>query len=420
MVWLRASGGPLARSKWVVQAHQIRRLTLHEYQALRILQDYQIPVPRGQIAETAEEAGSIARELGGKCALKAQVLKDGRDKGYFENGLHGGVQSVNNPKEAQEMASKMLGHRLQTEHSTDNEPAVRQLLVTQTFPFEEQWYVALTIDRERYGPILVISKRGGVDVAKLAQNKSSELFTFPFSMSLGITTDLIMQVSKDLQLPLHLSDKLGNILKGLFEIFKEKDASILEINPLVHSSDGILTCLDAKFTFDDAAQRRQPDLFALRDKSLEVPEEVEAERYGLIYVRMAGNIGNVVNGAGLAMATNDAIHLNGGSSANFLDAGGQATKETMQQAFRIVLMDDRVKAIIVNVYGGITRCDMIAESIIGAAKQLGSFPVPVVVRLQGTNSEKGLQLLREADLGLHVEADFGKAAQLVVELANRA
>ncbi|KAJ4328885.1 hypothetical protein N0V84_000673 [Fusarium piperis] len=204
----------------------------------------------------------------------------------------------------------------------------------------------------------------------------------------------------------------------MFEIFSEKEAINLETN-LLCTLDGQLICSDSGFFFDDAAQKRQPDLFALRDSAQEIQEEVEAEKYGLVYVRMDGNIGNVVNGAGLAMATNDAISLYGGSSANFLDAGGQATKETMLQAFGIIMRDERVKAILVNIYGGITRCDMIAESIIAAASELGPLRVPMVVRLQGTNSDAGLKLLSNTDLGIHVEADFGEAARKAVELANR-
>ncbi|KAI8259713.1 hypothetical protein K4K58_002469 [Colletotrichum sp. SAR11_239] len=215
-------------------------------------------------------------------------------------------------------------------------------------------------------------------------------------------------------------ENLRSVLRGLCQVFKSKDVTSLEVYPIINAIDETITCVDTKITIDDAASKRQEDIFALRDRAHGIAEEAEAEKYGLVYVKMDGNIGNVVNGAGLAMATNDAIALHGGASANFLDAGGQATKETMVKAFEIILRDTRVKTILVNIYGGITRGDMIAESIIGAATELGPLKVPMVVRLQGTNSELGLKMLAEAKLGLYTEADFGKAAQKAVELARSA
>ncbi|KAI8254649.1 hypothetical protein K4K53_008747 [Colletotrichum sp. SAR 10_77] len=215
-------------------------------------------------------------------------------------------------------------------------------------------------------------------------------------------------------------ENLRSVLRGLCQVFKSKDVTSLEVYPIINAIDETITCVDTKITIDDAASKRQEDIFALRDRAHGIAEEAEAKKYGLVYVKMDGNIGNVVNGAGLAMATNDAIALHGGASANFLDAGGQATKETMVKAFEIILRDTRVKTILVNIYGGITRGDMIAESIIGAATELGPLKVPMVVRLQGTNSELGLKMLAEAKLGLYTEADFGKAAQKAVELARSA
>lgn len=246
----------------------------------------------------------------------------------------------------------MLGYRLRTSHTLDSGLYVKHLLVAEAVPYKQKWYVALTIDRETYSPVVVVSQEGESSIEQSTKENLSQAQIFHFSLSSGITPELLDRMAERLELSPEMSRKFGDILQGLFAIFKDKDASLLEVNSLVCSADGNLTCSDAKFTFDDAAHTRQKELFSLRDKSHEVQEEVEAERYGLIYVRMEGNIGNVVNGAGLAMATNDAIHLYGGASANFLDAGGQATKGTMQQAFRIVLMDTRVKAILVNVYGG--------------------------------------------------------------------
>ncbi|OHE97205.1 hypothetical protein CORC01_07459 [Colletotrichum orchidophilum] len=314
----------------------------------------------------------------------------------------------------------MLGHYLRTEKSIGNGTLINKLHVTEALKSEKKWYLAITFDRENYCPILIVSKRGGLDVETIATQHPNELHTFAIGFTEGITPGITRNVSKCLEASAKEAEDLEDILRRLYKIFKTKDATFLEIKTLASSSEGGLTCMDASFSFDDAAAKRQKALFAERDTEHEIPEEVEAEKYGLVYVRMDGDIGNVVNGAGLAMATNDAIALHGGASANFLDAGGQATKETMVKAFEIILRDQRVKTILVNIYGGITRGDMIAESILGAAKELGPLKVPLVVRLQGTNSELGLKILEEANLGLHTEADFGKAAQKAVELAREA
>ncbi|CAM1500619.1 Fc.00g097810.m01.CDS01 [Cosmosporella sp. VM-42] len=403
----------------IISKQQIRRLSLHEYQSQNLLREFGLPVPRGRVAQSPADVKGIIKELEGKCILKSQVLKGGRGKGQFDNGLKSGMHIVNSPEEGEEMATKMLGHRLKTEQTYGNGLTVRKIYVSEAIEFDKEWYLGLTIDRENYSPAIAISKRGGVCIEQEARDHPEKVFTFGFGFKEGITEDLVARISRCVNISVQQSKDLEVILKGLFRIFTEKDATLLEVSPLVRrSKDGALVCLDAKFTFDNAAEKRQAELFALRDPEHEIQEEVEAEKYGLVYVRMDGNIGNVVNGAGLAMATNDAISLYGGSSANFLDAGGQATKETMQQAFRIIISDQRVKAILVNIYGGITRCDMIAESIIGAASELGPMRVPVVVRLQGTNSAEGLEILERANLGLYVEAGFGEAAKKAVELAN--
>ncbi|CAI4214029.1 unnamed protein product [Parascedosporium putredinis] len=345
----------------------------------------------------------IVKDLGGECVVKSQMLKGGRGKGSFDNGLQGGIHFVKSPDQAEQVAARLVVNRVH---------------VAEVVQCEEEWYLAMTIDREAYSPVIILSRSGGVDIETLARTAPEKLHTFHFSLSQGITPDLVKHVATSLDASQIETNNLRDILERLFKIFSEKDATLLEINPLGLGANGSLTGLDAKFSFDKAAEKRQRDLFALRDPAHDVPEEVEAEQYGLVYVRMEGTIGNVVNGAGLAMATNDAVAHHGGASANFLDAGGQATRETMQKAFEIILRDPRVKAILVNVYGGITRCDMIAESIIGAAKDLGGFRVPVVARLQGTNSAEGLRLLDDANLGIHTEAEFGEAARKVVELSQ--
>jgi succinyl-CoA synthetase beta subunit len=290
---------------------------------------------------------------GGKCVIKSQIQKGGRGKGTFDSGLQGGIQFVSGPDEAEKTAAQMLGQRLQTKQTEGTGLLVDKVYVAETVKYQDEWYLAMTIDRENYSPAIILSKSGGVDIEMLAKENPDALHTFHFSHSKGITPALLSHIADCIGASAAETVNLDTILQGLYRIFIDKDAVLLEVNPLVRDgADGSLRALDAKFSFDNAAEKRQEELFALRDVAHEVPDETEAERHGLVYVRMEGNIGNVVNGAGLAMATNDAIGLHGGASANFLDAGGQATKETMQQAFRIILNDERVKTIFVNVYGG--------------------------------------------------------------------
>ncbi|KAM0427873.1 hypothetical protein ACHAPT_007332 [Fusarium lateritium] len=351
--------------------------------------------------------GAKMRELlGGNVVVKPQVLLDERHR-----------HVVKDEKDGEGIATRILGHRTGLHLLDDSIPAVSHLYVEEAIQSDKKWHMAMTIDREKYCPVIRLKEARSASKSSHEEQKRTQ-HSFVFSLSRGISDNLITDISKTLLLPERKMEELGLILRGMFQIFSEKEAIDLEVG-LLETPEGRLVCADSGFFFDDAAQKRQADLFALRDSQQEIREEVEAEKYGLVYVRMDGNIGNVVNGAGLAMATNDAISLYGGTSANFLDAGGQATKETMLQAFGIIIRDERVKAILVNIYGGITRCDMIAESIMAAASELGPLRVPMVVRLQGTNSEAGLKLLSATDLGIHVEADFGEAARKAVELANQ-
>ncbi|TFA99550.1 Succinyl-CoA ligase subunit beta [Trichoderma ghanense] len=398
---------------------QTRQLTLHGHHTQELLRSHGVPVPRAILAQTPLEARDAVKTLGKSCVLRAQVLHGDLDKLLFENGLRGGIQAVDNPEQGLDMAARMLNRQAISENMRHRSLTVNQLLVSEQLAHEEQWYLAMTIDREKYCLTVIISKcdedsRKG-DVTW--KNISGKGTSFAFGFSQGITDELVSRISRHIGVPDEDTTNLDDILSKAYRIFKETDATLLEISPLARLSSGLFTCLDARLVVDDDAAHRQPDLFRLRDTSQEVQDEVRAEQHNLVYIKLTGNIGNIVNGAGLAMATNDAIGLHGGASANFLDAGGQATKETMIQALGIVLGDERVKAILINVYGGITRCDMIAESIIGAAQEM-TLAVPLVVRLQGTNSAQGLKLLADADLGLHVESDFGRAAQKAVQLAG--
>ncbi|KAM0465872.1 hypothetical protein ACHAPV_000818 [Trichoderma viride] len=317
------------------------------------------------------------------------------------------------------MADRMLNRRVVYDGTSHQSIIVDQILVSEVMAHQELWHLTMTIDRENYCPAIIISNQDDKinREGSMIQKNHPKISTFAFGFSQGITRDLVIQISEFLGVAADQVTNLDDMLTKMYGIFREKDATLLEIAPLARLENGLFASLDARLVIDDDAAKRQTDIFRLRDTSQEVENEVKAENHNLVYIKMNGNIGNIVNGAGLAMATNDAIGLHGGTSANFLDAGGQATKETMIQAFGIVMADERVKAILINIYGGITRCDMIAESIIGAAQQM-TLSVPLVVRLQGTNSAGGLKLLADAQLGLHVESDFGRAAQRAVELAR--
>lgn len=415
-----ARAGVLTRSTQKFSSKlQLRYLTLHSYQTQDLLRRSGIPVPRGVVTRTPLEVRDAVKNLDRNCVLQAQVLGGHKDSLLFENGLRGGSQKVQDPEEAMNMADRMLNHRVVSDGIVQQSITVDQILVSEVMAHQELWHLSITIDRENYCPAIIISKQDdNINTEKSllrSGHPKSSIFVFGFSQ--GITRNLVIQISQFLGIAADQVTNLDDILTKMYGIFREKDATLLEIAPLARLENGLFASLDAKLVIDDDAAKRQPDIFRLRDTSQEVEEEVRAEKHNLVYIKMNGNIGNVVNGAGLAMATNDAIGLHGGTSANFLDAGGQATKETMIQAFGIIMADERVKAILINIYGGITRCDMIAESIIGAAQEM-TLSVPLVVRLQGTNSAEGLKLLADARLGLHVESDFGRAAQRAVELAR--
>ncbi|KAJ5741716.1 hypothetical protein N7533_011125 [Penicillium manginii] len=388
---------------------------------------FQIPVPQGSVVTTSQEAKDVVSsisqstliplisELDAPSVVKAQVLAGGRGKGKFSSDGKGGVRIVSSPTEAFESASNMLGYNLTTKQTPPEGLLVNKLYIYKSVDIADEFYVAITFDRDRYMPVLLISDDGGVNI----ESNASRLQRFWFNLPHGITPEITSYI----QAQFGFSDKemapITHILHQMVKLFREKDATLLELNPLVRTPDDEFFCLDAKFSFDNSARFRQQELFALEEQAPGEEDEYQAAQLGLSYVRLEGNIGNVVNGAGLAMATNDLVTLCGGKCANFLDVGGGATKETLLKAFDILQRDTRIKGILVNIYGGIVRCDMIAESIVAAASAIGGFKMPVVVRLQGTNNEKGLKLIQESGLGnLIVEADFEQAAEKIVKLTG--
>jgi succinyl-CoA synthetase beta subunit len=309
------------------------------------------------VARTPLEVRDAVKSLGGSCTLQAQVLWGLKDSLSFEDGLRGGNQTVQDADHAMSMADRMLNSPVVSDNIGHQSITVNQILVSEVMAHQELWHLTMTIDRENYCPAIIISKQGGNTntSGSLIQANHPKSSTFVFGFSQGITRDLVIQISEFLGVAADQVTNLGDTLTKMYGIFREKDATLLEIAPLARLENGLFASLDARLVIDDDAAKRQPDIFRLRDTSQEVEDEVKAERHNLVYIKMDGNIGNIVNGAGLAMATNDAIGLHGGASANFLDAGGQATKETMIQAFGIVMGDERVKAILINIYGGEKR-----------------------------------------------------------------
>ncbi|KAI3229247.1 hypothetical protein DTO012A9_4971 [Penicillium roqueforti] len=395
---------------------QVRQLSLLESHSHKLLQEFKLPVPPGFLVTTPEQAKHVVSVINGPSVIKAQVLAGGRGKGKFNSDGQSGVRHVESPTEAFKNAANMLGYYLTTAQTPADGLCVDKLYIVKAISIAQEFYFAMTFDRQQASPVLLISAAGGTNI----ESNIDKLHKLRFGLSTGITDE----IDEYLQAELGFSDSemgdIHQILVQMFKLFKEKDATLLELNPLVRTEDGEFVCLDAKFGFDNAASYRQPGLFAMEERAPEQEEEHRLAELGLNYVRLEGNIGNIVNGAGLAMATNDLISLYGGKCANFLDVGAAATKEALAKAFEVLKNDERVKGILINIYGGIVRCDMIAEAIIAAAAEMGGFKCPVVVRLQGTNSEKGLELVERSGLdNLIVEAEFEKAAQLIVEQTPR-
>jgi succinyl-CoA synthetase beta subunit len=383
-------------------------MNLHEYQAKQLLAEYGLPVPTGEVARSVEDALHIATKSGAKrWVVKAQVHAGGRGKA-------GGVKIVSSKEELTEAVKGMLGTRLVTYQTTAEGQPVAQVLIEEPCDIEKELYLGAVIDRAKQRVVIMASTEGGVEIEKVAEKNPEKILYVvvdplvgvqPFqgrdlAFALGLSGDQIKQFTK--------------ILLGLGKMFVEKDFSLLEINPLVITKQGNLLCLDGKINIDDNALYRQPELRAIRDTSQEDDRENRARDWELNYIALDGDIGCMVNGAGLAMATMDLVKLNGGSPANFLDVGGGATKERVTEAFKIILSDEKVKAILVNIFGGIVRCDLIAEGIIGAVAEVGT-DLPVVVRLEGNNAELGAKKLSDSGLNIIAAKSFTDAAKKVVE-----
>jgi succinyl-CoA synthetase beta subunit len=386
-------------------------MKIHEYQAKTLLARYGVPVPRGEAAMSAEEAEAAAKRIGGSVVVKAQIHAGGRGKG-------GGVKIAKDAAEAREIATKMLGMKLVTHQTGPEGRLVQRLLIEETLPIERELYLGIVLDRAQGKNVFMASADGGVEIEEVAAKTPERILKEPIEPGLGLQP---FQARK-LAFGIGIAGSVGNLatraMIALAEANEALDATLAEINPFILTKDGKVCALDAKINLDDNALFRHPDLKVLRDTNEEDPLEVEASRFGLNYIKLDGNVGCMVNGAGLAMATMDIIKYAGGSPANFLDAGGGANEEQIRNAFRILISDKSVKAVLINVFGGILRCDMLAAGVVKAAREL-AVKAPVVVRMEGTNVEEGRRILLESGLNFTIARDMRDAAEKVVRLASQ-
>ncbi len=392
-------------------------MNIHEYQAKQLLKEYGAPVSDGRPVLKAEDAKTAAGELDGPLwVVKAQIHAGGRGKGSFkepEAGEAGGVRLTKSVSEAAEEAQKMLGRTLVTHQTGPAGKQVNRVYIEDGAGIEKELYLALLVDRVSSRVSFVASTEGGMDIEEVAANTPEKIVSFSVDPASGLSAFHGRRVAFTLGLEGKQIKQCVQLISNLYRMFVEKDMEMLEINPLIVSSDGDLKCLDAKMSFDSNALYRHPDVVALRDETEEDAKELEASKYDLNYITLDGNIACMVNGAGLAMATMDIIKLYGSEPANFLDVGGGATKEKVTEAFKIITSDPNVKGILVNIFGGIMRCDVIAEGVVAAVAEVG-LKVPLVVRLEGTNVEKGKEIINNSGLGVIAADDLGDAAKKIV------
>jgi succinyl-CoA synthetase beta subunit len=383
-------------------------MNIHEFQAKEILRRFGVPVPRGLVASTAEEARRAATELGGAtCVVKAQIHAGGRGKG-------GGVKVVKNAEEAAVKAREMLGKNLVTHQTGPAGREVRRVLVEEGLNIERELYLAMVLDRAQSRVSVICSSEGGVEIEEVAATHPEKILKESIDPVIGLAGFQCRRLAYALGIPTPLTNKTVAVMQGLYQAYQQCDASLAEINPLVITKEGQVIALDAKMNFDSNAFFRQKDIVALRDLNEEDPREIEASKYDLSYISLDGNIACMVNGAGLAMATMDIIKVYGGEPANFLDVGGGADKEKVAQAFRILLSDPRVRGVLINIFGGIMRCDVLAQGVVEAAREL-KIGVPLVVRMQGTNVEIGKKILADSGLAIISAETMSEAAEKIVQ-----
>ncbi len=386
-------------------------MKIHEYQAKAVLARFNVPVPRGEVAATVEEADRAAKEIGGSVVVKAQIHAGGRGKG-------GGVKVAKDAAETAELARHMLGMRLVTHQTGPAGRIVKRLLIEETLPIERELYLGIVLDRVQGKPVFMASAAGGMEIEEVAARTPEAILKEAFDPASGLAPFQARKLAFGIGIPPASVNAAAAAMTALAQAYVATDATLAEINPFILTADGKVYALDAKITLDDNALNRHKDLMELRDLDEEDPLEVEASRFGLNYIKLDGTVGCMVNGAGLAMATMDIIQYAGGSPANFLDVGGGASADQVKNAFRILLADSSVKAVLINIFGGILRCDTLATGVVAAARDL-SIQVPIVVRMEGTNVEEGRRILLDSGLDFTVGADMRDAAEKVVKLAAR-
>ncbi|HEY2679738.1 MAG TPA: ADP-forming succinate--CoA ligase subunit beta [Candidatus Udaeobacter sp.] len=393
-------------------------MNIHEYQAKELLQKFDVATTRGRVATTLEDAEQIARELGDiDIVVKAQIHAGGRGKGKFKNGFKGGVHVRKTPDEVRDVAANMLSQILVTHQTGPTGRLVNKVLVAESADIAREIYFAVLLDRATAAPLIVASTEGGVEIEAVAAKSPEKIIREPIDPLASLQPYQARKLAIQLGFESSQLKNASKLFEGLYRTFIAYDCSMVEVNPLVVTKKGEVLALDAKFNFDDNALYRHPEIAAMRDVAEEDPREVEASKHGLNYIGLDGDIACLVNGAGLAMATMDIIKFYGGEPANFLDVGGGATEEQVTEAFKILIADKKVKAILVNIFGGIMKCDVIAQGIIDAAKTV-KLSVPLVVRLEGTNVEQGKQMLKQSGLALIAADDLADAAQKVVAAAS--
>jgi succinyl-CoA synthetase beta subunit len=386
-------------------------MNIHEYQGKELLRKYGVAVPNGRVAFTIEEAVEAAKELGSEvCVVKAQIHAGGRGKA-------GGVKVAKNLDEVRTYASEILGKTLVTHQTGPEGKEVKRLLIEEGCDIKKEYYIGLVLDRATSRVVMMASEEGGTEIEEVAAKTPEKIFKEVIDPVVGLQPFQARRLAFNINIPKELVGQAVKFMMGLYQVFIEKDCSIAEINPLVTTGDGKVMALDAKLNFDSNALYRQKDILEYRDLEEEDPKEIEASKYDLSYISLDGNIGCMVNGAGLAMATMDIIKHYGGEPANFLDVGGSATAEKVTEAFKIILSDQNVKAIFVNIFGGIMKCDVIAQGVVEATKQVG-LEIPLVVRLEGTNVDLGKKILQESGLNITAAESMADGAQKIVSLVG--
>ncbi len=404
-------------------------MNIHEYQAKALLQQYGVGVPRGDAADSPEAAADLARTLGRTVVVKAQIHAGGRGKGTFRDKASG--KPVMHPDEeralggvvltpaagVEELARRMLGNVLVTRQTGPEGREVRKVMIAEGVEISREFYLAILVDRAIKAPVFIASREGGTEIEQVAVERPQAVIKIPVDPRVGFSPWIGRRIALELDMPRELIAPTAKLVAALHRVFLNTEASLVEINPLIETGDGRVLALDAKMNFDDNALFRHPDIRQLRDLAEEDPIEVQAAKHGLNYIKLDGNVGCMVNGAGLALSTMDIIKLHGGEPANFLDVGGGASAEMVTQAFGILLGDPGVRAVLINIFGGIMRCDIVANGVVSAAEEVG-VNVPVVVRLQGTNADEGQRILLDSGLDFQVADGMEQAARKVVAAAG--